>query len=82
MSRSYKRTAITGHTMAESDKPYKIQEHKRERARVRTALNSCDDFDELSLPDPKEFGNEYNAPKDGKQYVYKNHRERERTLRK
>ena len=82
MSRSYKRNAITGHTMAESDKPYKIQEHKRERARVRTALNSCDDFDELSLPDPKEFGNEYNAPKDGKQYVYKNRRERERTLRK
>ena len=82
MSRSYKRNAITGYTMAESDKPYKIQEHKRERARVRTALNSCDDFEELSLPDPKEFGNEYNAPKDGKQFVCRKCDEHKRTLRK
>jgi len=82
MSRSYKRNAITGYTMAESDKPYKIQEHKRERAKVRTALNSCDDFEDLLLPDSKEFGNEYNAPKDGKQYFYKNHDERIKTLRK
>jgi hypothetical protein len=68
--------------MAESDKPYKVQEHRRERARVRTSLNSIDDFDELLLPDSKEFGNEYNAPKDGRQYVPINHPERTRTLRK
>jgi hypothetical protein len=68
--------------MAESDKPYKVQEHKRERARVRTALNSADDFEELILPDSKEFGNEYNAPKDGRHYVPIDHKERAKTMRK
>lgn len=82
MSRSYKRNAITGHTMAESDKAYKVQEHKRERSRIRTALDSCDDFEELILPDPKEFGNEYKAPKDGRQYVPIKHKERAKTMRK
>ena len=82
MSRSYKRNAITGNTMAESDKSFKRQEHRRERARVRTALMSADDFEEVILPDPKEFGNEWKAPKDGKQYVPINHEERTKTLRK
>jgi len=82
MSRSYKRNAITGHTIAESDKAYKQQEHRRERARVRTALMSDHDYEELVLPDAKEFGNEYNAPKDGKQYVPVDHAERTKTLRK
>ena len=82
MSRSYKRNAITGHTIAESDKAYKQQEHRRERARVRTVLMSADDYEELVLPDAKEFGNTYKAPKDGKQYVHKDHDERNKTLRK
>lgn len=82
MSRSYKRNAITGHTMAESDKAYKIQEHKRERSKVRTTINSCDDFEQLILPDTKEFGNECSAPKDGHQYIPINHPERIKTLRK
>ena len=82
MSRSYKRNAITGHTMAESDKAYKVQEHKRERSRVRTALNSADDFEEIILPDPKEFGDEWKSDKDGKHYVPKDHPERTKTLRK
>lgn len=82
MSRSYKRNAITGHTIAESDKAYKQQEHRRERARVRTALMSADDYEELILPDTKEFGSEYKSPKDGKHYVPKDHAERAKTLRK
>ena len=31
MSRSYKKTPYISHTKAESDKPYKEQEHRRER---------------------------------------------------
>lgn len=82
MSRSYKRNAITGHTMAESDKTYKQQEHRRERARVRTSLCSADDLEEIILPDPKEFGNEYNAPKDGRHYVPIKSSQRAKTMRK
>ena len=82
MSRSYKRNAITGHTIAESDKVYKQQEHRRERARVRTALMSAHDYEELILPDTKEFGSENKSPKDGKQYVPVDHTERAKTLRK
>jgi hypothetical protein len=50
-------------TTAESDKPYKKQEHSRERSHVKQALN-CDHL----IPDPKEFGSRWKGPKDGKQY--------------
>jgi hypothetical protein len=82
MSRSYKRNAITGRTMAESDKSYKQQEHRRERARVRTALMSADDHEELILPDAKEFGNAWNSNKDGKHYVPVSSKARTKILRK
>lgn len=71
MSRSYKKTPVSAHTIAESDKKYKVQEHQRERSNVRTALNSCKDYEELILQDSKKFGDEWSAPKDGKQWMKK-----------
>jgi hypothetical protein len=50
-------------TTAESEKAFKKQEHSRERAYLRDALNS-----ERDIPDPKKFGNRWAAPKDGRQY--------------
>jgi hypothetical protein len=63
MSRSRKKVPITGITCAETDKPFKQQEHQRERSRVRDALKTEKEL----LPDPKQFGNPWAAPKDGKQ---------------
>lgn len=65
MSRSRKKHPITGTTTAETEKEFKQQEHQRERAGVRTALANFDVDGEV-LPDPKEFGDPWNAPKDGK----------------
>jgi hypothetical protein len=62
MSRSRRRTPITGITCAKTDKPFKKAEHQRERTAVRHALASGSD----DLPDPKKFGNPWAAPKDGK----------------
>lgn len=50
-------------TTAESDKPFKQREHRRERTAVRDALASDKD-----PPHPKEFGNPWSSDKDGKQY--------------
>ncbi len=51
-------------TTAETDKPFKVAEHKRERRAVRAAVRAGDD-----LPAPKAFGNPWAADKDGKQWV-------------
>lgn len=63
MSRSFKKKPITGITTAETEKEFKQQEHQRERSRVRDALKT----DKEVLPHPKEFGDPWNGPKDGKQ---------------
>lgn len=68
MSRSRKKTPKHGHTLAPSDKPYKKFEHGRERSKIKQILNSTADFDGLSLPHKKEFGNDWSSPKDGKHY--------------
>lgn len=65
MSRSRKKNPITGMTTAETEKEYKRQEHQRERAGVRAALADFDAEGE-ALPHPKEFGNPWAGPKDGK----------------
>lgn len=64
MSRSRRKAPVSGNTCAESDKPYKICEHRRERRVVRSALLSG-----REAPAPKEFGNPWDAPKDGKHWV-------------
>ena len=65
MSRSRKKKPIAGITGSETEKDFKQQEHQRERARVRTVLANIDP-DEKVLPHPKEFGNPWSGPKDGK----------------
>lgn len=62
MSRSRKKNPITGITTAETEKKFKQQEHSRERAAVRDALRT----EKEVLPHPKEFGDPWDGPKDGK----------------
>lgn len=68
MSRSRRKTPIVAHTMAESDKPFKQQENRRYRTRVRQALRVNAD-----IPNRKLFGNEWSAPKDGKHWIGERH---------
>jgi hypothetical protein len=62
MSRSRKKHPITGITTAETDKPFKQQEHQRERSAVRDALKT----EKEVLPSPREFGDPCKSMKDGK----------------
>lgn len=82
MSRSRKRTPIHGHTCAESDKPFKEREHRRERRVTKRAITGffagltaeqkvaalAVDDDGLSLSPTRAFGNPWNSDKDGKSY--------------
>lgn len=61
MSRSRRKTPVIAITCAESDKPFKTQEHRRERCAVRAAIAN-----EGELPAPKAFGDPWNGLKDGK----------------
>lgn len=63
MSRSRRKTPIFGITTAESDKPYKRREHRRERSAVRDALNTGS-----RIPNTKRFGDPFASEKDGKLY--------------
>lgn len=69
MSRSRKKTPISGNTKFPSDKLFKIQEHKRERRVIKHRLTSAVDHDNMVLPDKEQYGNEWNAPKDGKRWT-------------
>jgi hypothetical protein len=73
MSRSRKSVPIAGITTASSDKRYKQQEHRRERAAIRVAIASNDE-----IPASRAFGNPWNGDRDGKRY----HPDGERILRK
>lgn len=68
MARSRRKTPISAHTMAESDKPFKQQENRRYRSRVRQAIHIG-----IEPPSAKLFGNEWSAPKDGKQWLGDRH---------
>ena len=62
MSRSRKKHPITGITLAETEKEFKQREHQRERSRIRDALRTGKEV----LPHPKEFGDPWDGPKDGR----------------
>jgi hypothetical protein len=68
MSRSRRRTPIVGMTTAESDKPFKVAEHRRERRIVRSAIKAGDDSPTVRL-----FGNPWASDKDGKQWLGDRH---------
>jgi hypothetical protein len=73
MSRSRKKRPITGITTSETEKQFKQQEHSRERAAVRDALQTEKEL----LPHPKEFGNRWKGPKDGRtDWAGSNHEEK------
>lgn len=60
--------------MAESEKAFKITEHRRERRAVHAAISG-----DLPVPDAKRYGNPWAGPKDGRQYLRKPN---ERLMRK
>lgn len=62
MSRSRKKEPGGGLTVADSDKPYKLQEHRRERRQAAAALRRGEE------PPVADYGNPYHAPKDGRQF--------------
>jgi hypothetical protein len=61
MSRSRRKTPIMGITTAESDKSFKVAEHRRERRAINAALGKTED-----LPHTKLFGDPWESSKDGK----------------
>jgi gamma-glutamylcysteine synthetase len=65
MSRSRRHTPICGITYARSNKEFKVIEHGRERAEVRAALAG----DVVDTLHPKQFGNEWASPRDGKRWM-------------
>ena len=71
MSRSRKKTPISGNTTAKSEKKFKQASNRNFRHRVHQALYagmqgdlSCFDI----LPEKKEITNIWDGPKDGKSY--------------
>lgn len=69
MSRSFRKTPITGFATAESEKEFKKIEHGRERVHVRSRLTRAvreDDYEMVT--DDKKFGDPILGPKDGKTY--------------
>lgn len=60
MTRSVRKTPIAGITIAESDKAYKVAEHRRERRAARQS-SDVQDFD-------GNYGDPWKAPKDGKSW--------------
>lgn len=67
MSRSAKKAPVIGHSKSESDKPWKIDEHRRERRTVRQVLSATGDDADRRLH-REDWGNPAKAPKDGKHY--------------
>ncbi|GLT02739.1 hypothetical protein GCM10007897_41610 [Sphingobium jiangsuense] len=63
MSNSRRKNPIIGITTAESDKPFKQAEHRRERAAVKIAIQQGKE-----PPHPREFGDPWHGEKDGKLY--------------
>lgn len=63
MARSRRKIPIAGITTAETDKPFKSREHRRERRTVAVALKIG-----AEIQDSKAFGNPWASEKDGKQY--------------
>ncbi len=68
MSRSRRKTPITGITNAESEKAEKLAIHRRERRRVRQVLAVVPEPD--LLPHRRELRTPWAMGKDGKIYVF------------
>ena len=66
MSRSRRKTPITGISAADSEKAEKAANHRRERRRVRQVLGAEPEAD--VLPHTRELSNPWLMSKDGKVY--------------
>lgn len=66
MSRSRKKTPITGISLADSEKAEKQANHRRERRRVRQVLAAEPEAE--VLPHTRELSNPWLMSKDGKVY--------------
>jgi hypothetical protein len=74
MSRSYKKTPVSGNTGADSDKPGKKIWHKKVRNKTKQILksthNDVDLLEDMTIPNEKEVGyGPWVWPKDGKRYL-------------
>jgi hypothetical protein len=67
MSRSRRKTPIVGMTTAESDKSYKVGEHRAERRTYRARLMAVLDPDDRRFH-ARVYGDANHSNKDGKQY--------------
>ncbi len=63
MTRSRKQAPVVAMTTAESNKAYKVLEHRRARRAEKVAVSQ-----DREPPDTKAFGSSWKAPKDGKQW--------------
>ncbi len=63
MSRSHRKTPISGVTSAASDKRFKKAEHSRERSAAKVAVTKG-----KQPQSPKAFGDPWKGEKDGKLY--------------
>lgn len=64
MSRSYKKNPAGGIASSCGQKHFKQSEHRAERKKVNQLLKKGKEL----LPHPKEYGNEWASPRDGKQW--------------
>lgn len=65
MGKSIKKNPSGGNGSSKTQKKFKVYEHKAERKLVKQLLRK--DLYEI-LPHPKEYGNEWASPRDGKQW--------------
>ena len=74
MSRSYKKTPVSGNTSADSDKIGKRIWHKQFRHKTKQILksthNDAELLEDVNIPNEKEVGyGPWHWPKDGKRYL-------------
>jgi len=65
MARSRKKNPVYSHTNAGSMKWWKRNAHKRLRQAFRLRIMSCEDWDNLNIPEIREVSNIWSSPQDG-----------------
>lgn len=71
MGKSYKKTPYLGICSSSGQKKFRTQEHQAERSKVKTCLQKLalnDSIVQDMIPHPKEYGNEWASPRDGKMW--------------
>ncbi len=66
MSKSFKKNPIMGNTGDTSEKQDKNLANRMERRKAKEILYSCEDPDDLVIPDKRELFDEWEMNKDGK----------------